>query len=194
MNYAKGVTEVTLRQFINDISDRYYPMAGTIIAAQAAQATALAEACMQISLDQQVDKLNWQDVTERIEQMAHLKNTLLEWCNQDAAAIAEFMGRPEADDKAALQRTLCDSPSEVGQLAVAAAKILEDFRPQVYDQIRDDLEIALQLLAHAARSAMLVLDSNLRLWPEESLLAEYEPRRAELETKIDALSPVSRVR
>ena len=82
-------SDKTIRQFITEVSDAQYAMAGAVIAAGAAQAAALGEACMQLSLDNQVDKLDWASVSARIEQMVHLKNTLLEWCNQDAKTMAE---------------------------------------------------------------------------------------------------------
>jgi hypothetical protein len=41
---------------------------------------------------------------------------------------------------------------------------------------------------------MLLLDSNLRIWPDAALLAEYEPIRLELEKQISQLSPVRRIR
>ena len=53
--------EKTVTQFIAEISDQHNPMTGAVIALVAAQAAALGEACMQISLDNQVDKLNWQE-------------------------------------------------------------------------------------------------------------------------------------
>jgi formiminotetrahydrofolate cyclodeaminase len=188
------LTEKSVRQFIEEVSDQQHAMAGAVIAASAAQATALGEACMQISLDHQVDKLNWQDVTGRIEQMVHLKNTLIEWCDQDASAIAEFVALREAGDELQGQRLLCDSPAEISRICIEAATLLQDFRPLVSEQVHDDLEMSVTLLAGTAQAAMLLLDSNLRHWPEPGLLAEYEPLLAELIEKIGQLSPVPRIR
>jgi len=39
-----------------------------------------------------------------------------------------------------------------------------------------------------------LLDSNLRLWPEASLLAEYEPALVGLREQMGGLRPVERVR
>lgn len=188
------VTEKTIRQFIAEVSDQHHAMAGAVIAVSAAQAAALAEACMQISLDNQVDKLNWQEVTARIEQMVHLKTRLLEQCDRDAEAIAEYVALREAGAPLTGQRRLCESPAEIGRLAIEAAMLLQDFRPLVFERVQDDLEMTLNLLASAARTAMLLLDSNLRLWPEPALLAQFEPVLSELEQRIDQLSPVSRIR
>jgi formiminotetrahydrofolate cyclodeaminase len=191
---ALQLTEKPMRQFIGEVSDQRHAMAGAVIAAAAAQATALGEACMQISLDHQVDKLNWHDVTGRIEQMVHIKNTLVEWCDQDASAIAEYVALRDMGQELSGQRILCDSPAEISRLCVEAVMSLQKFRPLVIEQVQDDLEIAISLLAGTAQTAMLLLDSNLRIWPESALLAEYEPIRLELEKQISQLSPVQRIR
>jgi formiminotetrahydrofolate cyclodeaminase len=195
IGYVKRVTELSIRQFTDEISDQHYPMTGAVVAASAAQAAALGEACMQISLDNQVDKLNWQDVTARIEQVAQIKHTLVEWVDQDAVATGEYLALQAAgDDLSGIQKILCDGPAEVGQLAIQVAQMLQDFRPLVFEQVQDDLEIAISLLTGAARTAMLVLDSNLRLWPDQPSLREYELFRTELEVQFGDLSPVSRIR
>ncbi len=169
-------------------------MAGAVIAASATHATALGEACMQISMDLQVDTLDWQDVTGRIEQMVHIKNTLIEWCDQDASAIAEYVALRDTDQELQGQRLLCESPGEISRLCVEAAEVLQNFRPLVDQQVEDDLEMALSLLTGNARVALLLLDSNLRHWPEPHLLAEFEPILAELEQQINQLSPIQRIR
>lgn len=191
---ALQLTEKSVRQFIEEVSDQRHAMAGAVIAVSAAHATALGEACMQISLDHQVDKLDWQDITSRIEQMVHLKNTLIAWCDQDATAIAEHVALREAGHILQGQRLLCESPAEISRLCLDAAAVLQNFRPVVIEQVQDDLEMAISLLAGSARAALLLLDSNLRIWPEPNLLAEFEPILAELEQNINQLSPVQRIR
>jgi formiminotetrahydrofolate cyclodeaminase len=188
------LTEKSVRQFIEAVSDQHHAMAGAVIAASAAQATGLGEACMQISLDHQVDTLDWQDVTSRIEQMVHIKNTLLEWCDQDAHAIAEYSALRVGGQELQGQRLLCESPAEISRLCIEAATALEKFRPLVVEQVQDDLEMAVSMLAGTAHTALLLLDSNLRAWPEPDLLAEFEPILAELEQQIGELSPVRRIR
>ena len=149
---------------------------------------------MQISLEHQIDKLNWHDVTSRIEQMVHIKNTLVEWCDQDANAIAEFVALREAGVELSSQRILCDSPAEISRHSIEAALGLQEFRPLVIEQVQDDLEIAISLLDGTAQAAMLLLDSNLRIWPNPALSTEYEPIRVELEKQIGQLSPLPRIR
>ncbi len=189
------VTEKTIRQFVVEVSDQHHAMSGAVIAASAAQAAALGEACMQISLDNQVDKLDWQDVTARIEQMVHIKNTLIEWCDQDADAVAQYVAlRDEVGEAPTNQQLLCESPIEISRLSIEAATVLQDFRSLVFEWEQDDLEMAISLLAGTARTALLLLDSNLRLWPDPVLLKEYEPILSELEKRIQQLTPVSRIR
>lgn len=189
-------TEKTIRQFVSDVSDAHHAMAGAVIAASAAQATALGEACLQISLDNQVDRLDWTAVSARIEQMAHLKNTLVAWCDQDGATLLEYTALvAEVGDPARQQRLLCESPAEISRLAVEGAAILQDFRPLVFEQVKDDLEMALRLLTGAGRAALLLLDSNLRVWANNpALLKEFEPILTELEAQLEQLTPVKRIR
>jgi hypothetical protein len=40
---------------------------------------------------------------------------------------------------------------------------------------------------------MLLLDSNLRIWPEQALLSEFDPIRDALIADISTLSPVKRI-
>jgi hypothetical protein len=84
-------------------------------------------------------------------------------------------------------------PLEMGSLAAEAAVLLQEFRPLVLGG-QDDLEMAITLLAGAARAASLLLDSNLRLWPEAALLAEYEPALAHLREQAESVRPVERIR
>lgn len=126
--------------------------------------------------------------------MVHIKNTLIEWCDQDATAIAEYVALREAGQELQGQRLLCESPAEISRLCVEAASVLQNFRPLVFQQVQDDLEMAMSLLAGAAQAALLLLDSNLRIWPESGLLAEFEPILTDLEQQIDQLSPLRRIR
>lgn len=189
-----NATNETIRQFIEKVSDQQHSMAGAVIAASAAQAAALGEACMQISLDNQVDKLDWQKVTARIEQMVHIKNSLVEWCDQDAVAMADYIALHETGDASKVRQLLCDSSVEISRLSIEAAMLLQGFRPLVFEQVQDDLEMALNLLAGIARSALLLLDSHLSRWPDPSLVERYDPILPELEMDINRVALVKRVR
>jgi formiminotetrahydrofolate cyclodeaminase len=189
------ISDKTIRQFITDVGDAHYAMAGAVIAAGAAQAAALGEACMQLSLENQVDKLDWASVSGRIEQMVHLKQTLIEWCDQDAKAMAELIDPAVIADELEQRRSLCESPAEIARLAIEAAAMLQDFRPHVFAQVQDDLEMALALLAGAGQAASMLLDSNLRIWSSEpALLREFEPVLTELEQQLEQLRPLKRIR
>ena len=166
-------------------------MTETVIAASAAQAAALGEACMQISLDNQVDKLDWQDVTAQIEQMAHIKDTLLEWCNQEITA--KSYGQ-QPDVEAVNQQELCDYSAEIGRFSIEAATMLQDFRPLIFEPLSNDLEMAISLLAGATQAALLLLDNNLSRWPDEALLQEYQPLRAEIQSQVEQLILVDQIR
>jgi formiminotetrahydrofolate cyclodeaminase len=188
-------TEKTIRQFISDVSDAHHALAGAVIAVSAAQAAALGEACLQISLDNQIDRLDWTSVSTRIEEMAHLKNTLAAWCDQDATILLEYTALTEAGDAAQGQQLLCEGPADISHLAIEGAAILQDFRPLVFEQVKDDLEMALLLLTSAGRAALLLLDSNLRIWADNpALQKEFDPILAELEAQLEQLSPVKRIR
>jgi hypothetical protein len=84
-------------------------------------------------------------------------------------------------------------PVEMGRLTAEAACLLQDFRPLVRN-VQDDLEIAITLLAGVVRAAALLLDSNLRLWPEPALLAKYEPELVGLRARAGSVRPVERIR
>ena len=188
------VTQTSIRQFVSTVGEQHHAMAGAVIAASAAQAAALGEACMNISLQHRAASLNADEVSDLIRRIGHIKNDLIDWCDRDAVAIAEFVALREAGDVLSGQQLLCDAPAEVGRLSVNAARILQDFRPLVSERVGDDLEMSLTLLTGTARAAMLLLDSNLRLWPDKALLEKYEPIRAELEQRIGQLTPVARIR
>ncbi len=189
-----GITTKTNYQFINHISSQHHAMAGAVIAVSAAQAVALGEACISISLEHRPDALNANDVSDRAGQMANIKNRLAEWGDRDATAIAEFVALREAGEELKGQQLLCNSSAEMSRLCVEAATNLQDFRPQVSERVRDDLEMSISLLAGTAQVAMLLLDSNLRIWPEKALHDIYEPIRANLEQQIGWLTPVARIR
>lgn len=188
------MTENTVKQFVAQISDHHHALSGAVIAISAAQAAALGEACMQISLDHQVDKVDWSEVTTRIEQMVKIKESLLDWGDQDAEGLTQHLALREAGAESARLDFLCQSPAEISRLAIKAATLLQDFRPLVIDQVKDDLEITINLLASTAQSAMLLLDSNLRVWPEANLIEKYDPIVTDLEQQIDQLTPVRRIR
>lgn len=187
------ITDYSIANFAEEVSQQQHAMAGAVIAAAAAQAVALGQACLQISRDD-LD-LRHEDVHKQIERLAAIKEALLGWCDRDANAIAEFVALREAGETLAGQRLLCDAPAQVSRLSIEVAQILQTFRPMVSERVQDDMEMSISLLAGTAQAALLLLDSNLRIWDEERpLLAEFEPVLDGLITAIDALAPVKRIR
>lgn len=184
------ITEKTVRQFVNDISDEQYVMPGTVIAASAAQAVALGEACMQISLDNQVDKLDWQDIMSRIEQMVHIKNMLIEWSDQEANASAKFHAFvPEGNGHLRqVTQTPPESPVEMARLSLQAIQMLKDFRPLAFRDVSASLDIAVYLLAGTARAALCLLNTNLSYLSDAKFQAEYRLIASTLQAQIDQVT------
>jgi formiminotetrahydrofolate cyclodeaminase len=187
------VTTLTVYDFVQEVSGQQHAMAGAVIAVSAGQAAALGQACMQITRDAGPNH-ELQAIDGSGERLAQIKMELLQWSNRDATAIAEYVALREAGDPLAGQELLCSSPAEVCRIAIEAANILQEFRPRVVEKVGDDLEMAVRLLTGAAQAAMLLLDSNLRIWPEPALLAQFEAIQNELLAEIDCLSPATRIR
>ena len=192
---ADRITEHSLRQFWAEVTDQQHAMAGAVIAASAAQAVALATACMRLSLAGSSGQVGVEPgAGSRVERMVEIRTGLAQWCDRDATAIAEFVALRGAGQELQGQQLLCDAPAAMGRLALEAAETVQQFRPFVVEQVQDDLEMSLRLLVGVAQAALLLLDSNLRIWPEPALLARYEPVIDELTTGIGHLSPVARIR
>lgn len=88
---------------------------------------------------------------------------------------------------------LVASPLQMGDLACEAAEILQAHRPQAAGRVRDDLEFSVVLLAAAARSALLIAESNLRQWRAPALHARFGPESERLALRIAALTPIERI-
>lgn len=186
------ITSLSARESAATISSRRHAMAGATIALAAAAACALAEACVGISQLQHDDaeRMLSDPVAGRL---AAIRQRLLALADEDGAAITVFVALREAGKELEGQDMLCLLPLEIGRLAGEAAARLQAFRPLVR-VVQDDLEMAITLLAGAADAASLLLDSNLRLWPDPALLSLYEPALAELRTTIQALRPAKSIR
>jgi formiminotetrahydrofolate cyclodeaminase len=189
-----GITAKPSRQFIDEVSRQQHAMAGAVIAISAAQAVALGEACMRLTLEHQPDSPALIHETHDLEQVAEIKNRLTAWGDRDAAAIAEFVALRAAGQELSGQQLLCTAPAEVCQLSLTAARILQAYRHLVAERVKDDLEISITLLAGTAQAAMLLLDSNLRIWPEPALLDQFESTLAGLNQQLSQLTPVARIR
>jgi len=184
-----NITEISARQFIAEVSEQQHAMAGAVIALSAAQAAALGRACMHITLTGQN-----QTGSDPLTRLGSIRDQLRDWCDRDAVAIAEFVALRQAGDELRGQQLLCDAPAQVCRLSIEAAVILQGFRPHVSERVHDDLEMSIRLLTGTAQAALLLLDSNLRIWPEPNLLAQFEPELQNLEQRLSQLTPVNRLR
>jgi formiminotetrahydrofolate cyclodeaminase len=187
------LTDKTVHQFTDHIAGQGHAMAGATIAASGALACGLGEACVRISLSDLEDNPQRTEAQRVAERLAAIRGQLLALADEDGAAITAFAALREAGQTLQGQDRLCCMPVEMASLATEAAALLQDFRPLVRN-VQDDLEMAITLLAGAASAACLLLDSNLRLWPETSLLTTYEPALAGLKARIGGLNPVERIR
>lgn len=194
MTATTPITSIPLHDFTGHVSRQNHAMAGATIAASAAQAVSLGRACMAISLAGGDTSRNPKDISKQITAMDRIVSSLLDWCDRDATAIAAFVTLRESGQELEGQMLLCQAPAEISRLCLDAANTLQVFRSQVSEKVKDDLEMALTLLAGTAQAAMLLLDSNLRIWPAPDLLAEFEPIRTNLEQEIIKLSPATRIR
>ena len=182
----KRISAQSARDITNHVSGQGHAMAGAVIALSAAQAVSLGLACLKI---RQADGPG-----EDAPRMAAMLAALLDWADRDADAIAVLATEREAGRELVGQQLLCYAPAQVARLAVEAARILERFRPSVNELVADDMEMSIRLLIGAAQAALLLLDSNLRIWPEPDLLAEFEPLLDKIEADVRTLSPVDRIR
>ena len=181
------LNNLTVPQFAAHVSQQGHAMAGAVIAASAAQALALGQACLSISGHPE-------------DRLSEIQIDLLELAKQDAAAIA----RQVAISKGAITRQveqekdsrskLCDLPTKVTRTALEAAQILHDSRATVVEKVRDDLEISIRLLYGTIQAGILLLDSNLRIWPDADLHNEYQPVLDALRQQIKQLSPAESTR
>jgi formiminotetrahydrofolate cyclodeaminase len=187
------LTEDTLRHFTTHIAGQHHAMAGATIAASGALASGLGEACVQISALRMEVTEQHPEALRVAGRLKAIRSQLLALSDEDGAAITSFAELREAGQELAGQDRLCRMPVEMGSLAAEAAILLQDFRPLV-SNVQDDLEMAITLLGGTVRAATLLLDSNLRLWPEPVLLAQYEPELATLMVLAGRVQPAERIR
>lgn len=198
MNPKEGkISQLSEREVVQGISRQQHAMAGATISLAAAHGVALGEACLRISreaLDKEAQRAR---ADESIAALEQAKEQLLALADEDGAAITSFVADGRGDGQngdLTAQDYLCQTPAQMAQATLTGAKRLQAFRPLVCEQVQDDLEMAIALLAGVARSALLLLDSNLRIWPEPSLLQKHEPVLADLEQELATLQPRRRVR
>ncbi|MCO6449602.1 MAG: cyclodeaminase/cyclohydrolase family protein [Caldilineales bacterium] len=187
------LSSLPLTQFSGHVAAQGHAMAGATIAASAALACGLGEACVRISANRLQDAGMQRSAASVADRLAQLRLELLALADEDGGAITAFAALREAGQTLQGQELLCRLPVNMVELAVEAAMLLQDFRPLAV-AAEDDLEMAIRLLDGCARAATLLLDSNLRIWPEEDLLNGFEPQLAGLRRRLGRVQPVESVR
>jgi 5'-nucleotidase / UDP-sugar diphosphatase len=186
------ITSRSLSEFVEEVSGKNHAMAGAVAAISAAQAAALGQACVSISLKRRA--AGESDVHSPGPVLQEIQDKLLYLCSQDANSIARFVALREAGEQLTGQQLLCQIPAEVASLAIQAANHLQAFRRHADEGVRDDLEMSINLLSGAARTALLLLDSNLRIWPDSALLEQYDPIAASLAEAVEQIKVLKRIR
>lgn len=168
-------------------------MAGATIGASAALACALGEACVRLNFDLLGEGPQRKGAESLAARLAAIRVALEALSDEDGEAITALAAQREAGEELRGQARLCEMPAETGALAAEGAGLLQGFRP--WTQVaQDDLEMALTLLSGALHAAALLLDSNLRIWPEPDLLAKYDPMLVQLRGRAESVQPVERIR
>jgi hypothetical protein len=189
-----GLTQRAVGAATEHIASTPYCQAGATIALSGALAAALGQATANGSLDEDATGESARAARELQDALAAARARFLALADQDGSAIGEFYRLKKGGQELQGYALLCDGPQEMGELALDAARRLRDYRRFVCERARDDLEFSLTLMAGVARSAMQLLDSNLRIWPLPELLARYDPVVIALAAQVDALRPVERIR
>ncbi len=179
------VTDLTLEGFTGHVSSQKHAMAGAVIAASSAEAVALGQACASISQDAP-------RITALVEALNQIRLQMLTFVDRDANAIAELVAMRAAGQELQGRQLLCELPADLCRACIQAAQILQDFRPQADERVRDDLEMSICLFSGSAQAAMLLLDSNLRHWPD--LAPTFEPILSDLLAGLETIQPVKRIR
>ncbi|PKO07211.1 MAG: bifunctional metallophosphatase/5'-nucleotidase [Chloroflexi bacterium HGW-Chloroflexi-3] len=186
------ITDLSVKEFNHEISFQNHAMAGAVISYAAVSAVSLGFACIR-NTQRFLDE-NSTVYQARLDQLASVQEQLLDICDKDANAIGLLVSLRNAGEEMQGQRLLCEFPARISQLSIMAAQTLQDFRSLVNERVKDDLEMSINLLTGTAQSALLLLDSNLRIWTDPQLADQFEPILDGLIIDIEHLSPVKRIR
>jgi hypothetical protein len=188
------ISQQPTRLALARIGEATHCQAGATIALSAALAAALGQATANGSLaDGAVGGAS--DAAHNLQTaLADARLRLQAIADEDARAITQFVEMRNRGQALKGYELLCDGPREIADLAISAAQAMQTYRPHVCERTQDDLEFAITLMAGAARAAVQLLDSNLRIWPLPELLAGYGPHVTRLESAITHLQPVASIR
>ncbi len=189
----KTITKINLQDLSFHISRQHHAMAGATIAASAALACSLGLACVRINIESQSAPANRALAQDTAARLDAIRLALLHLADEDGAAIAVFAALRDAGHELHGQAQLCQLPVDMASLGIEAGILLQQARP-LLNSHQDDLEMSIRLLDGAVQAAILLLDSNLRIWPDSKLLEQFEPILAQLLAAISSFHPVQRVR
>ncbi|MBM4425249.1 MAG: cyclodeaminase/cyclohydrolase family protein [Chloroflexi bacterium] len=172
-------THTALRPVLDEIRHRNHATAG-FTTGLAGAAAALGQACVGISGGSTV-------------RLGELVIALQNVADDDANALGRLLVLREQGREEEGWEALEAIPAAMADLACEAAELLQGFRPQVVNQVADDLEFAIVLLSAAAHSSLLIVESNLRHWRAPALHAKFGPEVERLSNRIAALTPVDHI-
>jgi len=183
---APKLTHTSVSTFLDTVSRESHAMAGAVIAANAANAASLGRACVRITCEALQGEQR-HTVEQVGQELDHIRHALRDWIDQDAEAIAQVvLLRTRGQEEQALT-PLFEGAAEIADLALDACGHLQEFRGTVSPRVRDDLEFAIALLASAARTAVTLLESNLRAWPHEPYGSRFRPLAEGLNERLSEL-------
>ncbi|HEY3289428.1 MAG TPA: cyclodeaminase/cyclohydrolase family protein [Anaerolineae bacterium] len=188
------ITSQITSEMLDGIALATHCQAGATVGLSAALAASLGQATANGSLDAGVSGAQAEAAKRLQTQLTPIRARLQQLANSDAVAIGEFASLHDQGHAMDAYAALCDGPLEIAELAAQAAEYLQAYRPYVSERTHDDLEFSITLSATASRGAAQLLDSNLRIWPFPELLAKYNDTIDRLFARIDALTPVKRIR
>lgn len=186
------VTSLALSELSQHVSQQNHAMAGAVIANSALQAVSLGLACLNIS-QQKMTSLP-ENLPAMIENLSGIQANLLQQVDQDADAIRLLVEARSRGNSMPGKELLCQLPARIAQESIDSALILQQARSWVFESVADDLEMSIVLLGGSAKAAILLLDSNLRIWQDAELVNTFQPQFEELWTNFARVTPIERIR
>ena len=188
------VTQQKTGEMLDAIALATHCQAGATVALSGALAASLGQATANGSLAEGVSGAQADAARKLQATLTPIRARLQALADSDATAIGEFVRLREEGQPLAGYAALCDGPQEMAELSLQAAQTLQEYRHFVSERTHDDLEFSITLATAAARGAMQLLDSNMRIWPLPELHAKYNTAIDGLVARIEALTPVRRIR
>ena len=168
------ISQGTMQDAAARIGDADHCQAGGAIALSGALAAALGQATANSTLGEQPTPAEVAGARQLQTLLSEARSEFLRLADQDANAILEFVGSARPAKPCAAINSCVMDPATWPSWPLPRRRLCSP-SADVCECAHDDLEFALTLMTGAARAAMQLLDSNLRIWPLPELHAEYEP-------------------